>query len=219
MAKILGLDLGTNSIGWAVVDDDQKSILDTGVYIFPEGVNRDTKGAEISKNENRRNKRQARRQYFRNRLRKAKLVQVLIQQGMFPDISILFHAYHLNGQQKFTAKLFKILQQPVLCEELKYFFSLDPYQLRKEALERELTNFEIGRILYQFTQRRGYKESLLTPLEDGKTLIKGDVVTGKIGIEATNHLIETYGTLGAVMVPARFIHLKYTTAVLQNTKA
>jgi len=38
MSKILGLDLGTNSIGWAVVDDSQNKILGTGVRIFPMGV-------------------------------------------------------------------------------------------------------------------------------------------------------------------------------------
>ena len=53
MSKILGLDLGTNSIGWAIIDDGAKKIIDCGVRIFPEGVNRDTKGAEVSKNETR----------------------------------------------------------------------------------------------------------------------------------------------------------------------
>ena len=46
MAKILGLDLGTNSIGWAVVVAEfengkvirYNSIADSGVRIFPEGV-------------------------------------------------------------------------------------------------------------------------------------------------------------------------------------
>jgi CRISPR-associated endonuclease Csn1 len=30
MAKILGLDLGTNSIGWALIDDVQNKILGIG---------------------------------------------------------------------------------------------------------------------------------------------------------------------------------------------
>lgn len=41
MAKILGLDLGTNSIGWAVVDKERDSefqLVDKGVRIFQEGV-------------------------------------------------------------------------------------------------------------------------------------------------------------------------------------
>ena len=38
MAKILGLDLGTNSIGWAVVEkekDEEFNLIDNGVRIFP----------------------------------------------------------------------------------------------------------------------------------------------------------------------------------------
>lgn len=41
MAKIAGLDLGTNSIGWAVVEtEDNKTfeLVDKGVRIFQEGV-------------------------------------------------------------------------------------------------------------------------------------------------------------------------------------
>ncbi|MEZ5106026.1 MAG: hypothetical protein R2757_16120 [Draconibacterium sp.] len=41
MAKILGLDLGTNSIGWAVVEKERDSefqLLEKGVRIFQEGV-------------------------------------------------------------------------------------------------------------------------------------------------------------------------------------
>jgi CRISPR-associated endonuclease Csn1 len=41
MTKILGLDLGTNSIGWAIIDnkyDDKNKLQDKGVLIFSEGV-------------------------------------------------------------------------------------------------------------------------------------------------------------------------------------
>ncbi len=33
--KILGLDLGTNSIGWALIDKDHNSILGMGSRIVP----------------------------------------------------------------------------------------------------------------------------------------------------------------------------------------
>ncbi|NCP53528.1 MAG: hypothetical protein GW817_14960, partial [Flavobacteriales bacterium] len=72
MTKILGLDLGTNSIGWAVVDDKENKILGIGSRIFPEGVKADTIGKgdkEESKNAARRNSRQQRRQFYRKRLR------------------------------------------------------------------------------------------------------------------------------------------------------
>ena len=50
MAKILGLDLGTNSIGWAIVDRDVMdfTLVDKGVRIFSEGV-KSEKGIESSR--------------------------------------------------------------------------------------------------------------------------------------------------------------------------
>nr|MBA3985954.1 hypothetical protein [Flavobacteriales bacterium] len=50
MSRILGLDLGTNSIGWAVVDKDGTncSLVDKGVRIFSEGV-KSEKGVESSR--------------------------------------------------------------------------------------------------------------------------------------------------------------------------
>ena len=48
MAKILGLDLGTNSIGWAITERTESGsvLLDRGVDIFQEGVNRTKSGEE-----------------------------------------------------------------------------------------------------------------------------------------------------------------------------
>ena len=85
MTKILGLDLGTNSIGWAVIEGGKK-IHGTGVRIFPEGVKGDTKGKEESKNATRREKRQLPRQTYRRKMRKIILVKELMQHGMFPKI-------------------------------------------------------------------------------------------------------------------------------------
>ncbi len=50
MAKILGLDLGTNSIGWAIVEKDgtEFTLVDKGVRIFSEGV-KSEKGIESSR--------------------------------------------------------------------------------------------------------------------------------------------------------------------------
>ena len=54
MAKILGLDLGTNSIGWAVVDDKNNKISGMGSRIFPMGVENLGDGDnEVSKNASR----------------------------------------------------------------------------------------------------------------------------------------------------------------------
>lgn len=41
MSKILGLDLGTNSIGWAIINNSSNKIIDCGVRIFPISSNND----------------------------------------------------------------------------------------------------------------------------------------------------------------------------------
>ena len=81
--KVIGIDMGTNSIGWAVIEDHK--ILSSGVRVFPEGVNRPKGSYEESKNLKRRLARQIRRQYFRRRLRKATLTKILKAHGMFPN--------------------------------------------------------------------------------------------------------------------------------------
>src|SRR3989339_781004 len=85
MAKILGLDLGTNSIGWAVVEDqnNKTTLIDKGVRIFSEGVKIE-KGIEKSKAAERTDFRSARKIKFRRRLRKQETLKVLIENNMCP---------------------------------------------------------------------------------------------------------------------------------------
>jgi CRISPR-associated endonuclease Csn1 len=181
MPLILGLDLGTNSIGWALIDDTSFQIIDCGVRIFPEGVNRDNLGKEESKNATRRAKRQTRRQLFRRKYRKLLLAKFLMEKGMFPKISDL------------SRKLIK-LEQPA---ELKSFFSINPYACRSMAFTGEkLALLELGRIFYHFAQRRGYKESLKDDAADSGALYEGVAKDGKIGINETWEKISEYGTLG-----------------------
>ena len=48
MTRTLGLDIGSNSVGWALIDEAAGNLLAIGVRVFPEGVGRDTSGAEHS---------------------------------------------------------------------------------------------------------------------------------------------------------------------------
>ena len=83
MKRILGLDLGTNSIGWALVNIDANGnpihIEGMGSRIIPMGSEKIDyeKGATISKNADRREKRQTRRMGKRYKLRRNKLIYVL----------------------------------------------------------------------------------------------------------------------------------------------
>jgi len=199
MSNILGLDLGTNSIGWAIINPEKETIIDAGTRVFPEGVNRDTSNNEVSKNETRRLKRQARRQNFRRKMRKRKLAKVLIQYGMFPNIDLIFAK--LTGKNpddfKFRKKFKTVVQEVQLPEEMRNYFSIDPYEARHKAFEGDkLTLLELGRIFYHIAQRRGFKKSLDSDKKTMQTLFEGKPKEGKTGIKETREKIKKYGTLG-----------------------
>lgn len=100
MSTTLGLDLGTNSIGWALIEDGTR-IIKTGVRIFPMGVNQDTSGKEISRNAARRAKRSARRAYHRYVLRRKKLLAIFDRLGITPgDDLIKLPSYELYKLRK-----------------------------------------------------------------------------------------------------------------------
>jgi CRISPR-associated endonuclease Csn1 len=82
--RILGLDVGTTSLGWSIVDTTENKILGMGSHIFPLGNNL-IKGLEKSKNEERRIYRGARRLRMRYKLRRADLKNILHDMGMLPE--------------------------------------------------------------------------------------------------------------------------------------
>ena len=171
MARILGLDLGTNSIGWAVVDLSKQKIVDTGVRIFPEGINRETSGKEVSKNAVRREARQIRRQHFRTRMRKKFLIDLLKKNELYPADE----------------------------EKIKEWVSLDPYYLRTKALDEKLTPEELGRVFYHLAQRRGFKSNRKAGQEDN-AIFKGSSKTDAISINETREeLNQGYRTLGELL--------------------
>ncbi len=132
MPLSLGLDIGTNSVGWALVETNDSGndgkVIAFGARVFPEGVDRDQQGAEHSKNEQRRIARGMRRQIARRARRKAVLRKSLIACGLLPA--------DREAQQRFD--------------------DLDPYQLRAEGLTRRLELYEFGRVLVHLNQRRGF---------------------------------------------------------------
>ena len=90
MSKILGLDLGTNSIGWAIVETENSKefkLLEKGVHIFQEGVKIE-KGIEGSKAAERTKYRSGRRLKYRRKLRKINTLKVLIENDFCPKLSI-----------------------------------------------------------------------------------------------------------------------------------
>ena len=190
--KTFAFDLGTGSVGWAVVED--KEIRDAGVSIFTEGVAKLGEGdSEQARNAKRREKRLERRQFFRRRLRKGFLLKALVRFQMVP-LS--------EDELKKSEKRKESHAQLLASENMQTWLKLNPYVLRKKALEENITRLELGRIFYHFIQRRGFlsNSKKAQGAEDKKTIDKGKPKEGKVGIDATYELIEsTQSTLGAAL--------------------
>ncbi|MBU8884178.1 hypothetical protein KSK37_13900 [Kaistella sp. DKR-2] len=137
---ILGLDIGTNSLGWSIIKEFENGkieIVKTGVHIFPIGTMVDDKtGKEKTKNEQRRGYRGASRNRYRFKLRRSNLKKALGVLGMLPDFS-KYHKQRGKGQ------------------------SYELYKLRADAINSDIKIplDEIGRIFMLLNKYRGFKSN------------------------------------------------------------
>jgi CRISPR-associated endonuclease Csn1 len=163
MTKILGLDLGTNSIGWAIVEKENNdfSLLDKGVRIFSEGV-KSEKGIESSRAAERTGFRSARKIKYRKKLRKYETLKVLSKNGMCP----------LSEEEVVEWKKSGFKNYPLNPEFLKWLRTseeqnINPYYFRDRASKQKVTLFELGRALYHIAQRRGFLSNRLDQSAEG----------------------------------------------------
>lgn len=194
MAYTLGLDLGSSSLGWALVDEDEKRIIKTGVRVFPGAASKLGTGKEVYKNQKRRLSRQARRQTFRRKQRRVVLLRTLVEYDMCPltmEELRRYSNYKKGEKQEFPKS-----------EELTAWLKLNPYYLRDKALTEPITRYELGRIFYHIIHHRGFKTGRKSD-EDG-ALYKGNDET--IGVSDTKDLLSRYKTLGSYLNAVR---LKY----------
>ncbi len=128
----LGLDLGTNSIGWAAVtldaDGEPCGVLDMGVRIFPDGRNPTDKTSNAATRRVARGQRRRRDRYVQ---RRSNLLKALITYGLMPTDH----------------------------DERRQLAKCDPYKLRVKALDYPLPPHELGRALFHLDQRRGFKSN------------------------------------------------------------
>ena len=134
----LGLDMGTNSIGWAAIKLDEQEkpcgILDLGVRIFPDGRSNPKDSTSASNAVQRRLALGGRRNRDRYLRRRSKLLNALVRFGLMP--SDLEERKRIIADEKF-----------------------DPYELRARALDCPLKPFELGRAIFHLNQRRGFKSN------------------------------------------------------------
>ncbi len=134
----LALDLGSTSLGWAMLrlkGDEPVAIIKAGVRIFSDGRNpKDGSSLAVT----RREARAMRRRRDRLLKRKAHMMQGLIEHGFFPKDDAARKALEL----------------------------LNPYALRAKGLDEALKPEEFARALFHINQRRGFKSNRKTDKKD-----------------------------------------------------
>ncbi len=125
----LGLDMGTNSIGWAAVllDDsgDPCGLLDMGVRIFPDGLDRTGESSNAATRRKARSSRRTRQRYVK---RRDEFMALMVQHNLMPTDQA----------------------------EQRKLETLNPYELRAKALcPEKLPAHHVGRALFHLNQHRG----------------------------------------------------------------
>lgn len=162
MKKILGLDLGTTSIGWALVNEaenvnEKSSIIKLGVRVNPLTVDEQQnfeKGKSITTNADRTLKRSMRRNLQRYKLRRENLIEILKENHFITDETILSE----NGNRT----------------------TFETYRLRAKAATEEVTLEQYAKILLMINKKRGYKSSRKAKSQEDGQLIDGMTIAIKM---------------------------------------
>jgi CRISPR-associated endonuclease Csn1 len=136
--KVLALDPGITSLGWALTEQNEKgeivNLIDAGSIIFTSV--KENKGGHF-KNEKRRDRRSKRRNQFRSNRRMSKLENYLINHHFL------------------STKINELSDNTGLVQQIVG----NPYELRKKALDEPLTNSELGWAIMHLAKRRGFLSS------------------------------------------------------------
>ena len=143
MKTILGLDLGSSSIGWAVIEEHSKEITANEENSFSDKIkaigcriipysNEDKSSAQfssgqaITKNSERTQMRSQRKGYNRYKIRRELLLEELMRLGMYSGTTLKLKTLELWG-------------------------------IRAKATNEQVSLLELGRILCHINQKRGYR--------------------------------------------------------------
>lgn len=186
MKKVLGLDLGTNSIGWALIEKDANKILGLGSRIIPmsqDVLGNFDKGNSVSQTAERTKFRGVRRLRERYLLRRERLHRILHILGFLPEHyerhidfekclgeflkesepKLAYNARDFIFKRSFEEMVADFKQrQPSLFYiksngmETKIPYDWTIYYLRKKALTEKIEKEELAWIILNFNQKRGY---------------------------------------------------------------
>ena len=171
--RILGLDIGIASVGWAVINYDkedatQNTIIKSGVRIFTQAEH-PKDGSSLAMP--RRLARGARRTLKRKRQRMKAIKRLFM------------NSLSLSHKDLFVGEI----DETIYGKQGR----LDVWELRAEAVKRSLSAVELARVLTHIAKRRGYRSNRKI---DEKGDSEGKKVLG--AIENNLSLLEKYETIG-----------------------
>jgi CRISPR-associated endonuclease Csn1 len=170
----VGFDLGIASVGWAIIDEAEKAILDAGVWTFnaPE-----TDKEKTPKNQIRQQMRSMRRTVNHRRKRMNAIRQFLFENGLFPSLD------------KSTAR-------DTLVElNRESETQVTPWTLRRDALSRKLSDVELGLALYHIGRHRGFQSNR----KGGENAEAGEDQKALKAMQGLATSIQTYRTFGLAL--------------------
>ena len=165
----LGIDLGTQSIGWAVVKmaNEPNALVAAGSHIFSDGLD-DGKNASLAVDRTR--ARSARRNRWRDKRRMAALKKYLTEFGLMP-------------------------KDPQKARNILQLQHRNPYKARADAAIKQVDNHTLGRAIWHLAKRRGFKSNRKSDAQDTKlTQTKKEMEQTQTDLQQSG-----YETLGAYL--------------------
>jgi len=159
---ILGIDLGTNSLGWAVIGTKEgvpERLIRAGARVFESAMEGNSEaGKEESRNRARREARLARRQHWRRARRLHKTFNLLQRFGLLATGASETPQDRQDSINRLdrsilTSEWFSIVKDSAAYPEPMQVL---PYILRARSLDERLEPHAFGRALYHLAQRRGF---------------------------------------------------------------
>lgn len=162
MKRVLGLDLGTSSVGWAVVDQaesqsEQSKIIKMGVRVVPIDSNEKDdfeKGKSITTTSQRNLKHGMRINLQRYKQRRSHLINILKREGFITDKTLLYESGN--------------------------FSTFETYHYRAKAATEEITLEQLSRVLLMINKKRGYKSNRKADKQEDGQLIDGIDIARKL---------------------------------------
>ena len=169
----MGIDTGTNSLGWAIVEKEEgcTRLVAKGTNIFSEGVKIE-KGIESSKAAERTEHRSVRKHYWRRKVRKIRLLTILSENHLCPPLT------KSSLREWRLKKVYPDNELFMEWQRTEDKANVNPYKFRFICLTQKLDltdltqRYILGRALYHLNQRRGFLSNRKDTTKESEGAVK-----------------------------------------------